>query len=115
MKLSAPWNLTISTNSVCEVSIRCVTVAQREVNRAWGLSVSAQEEFDNKYISSTEVCQQLGIHRTTVLLALKSGRLPVPIMLRRPNGQPQILLWERAPLLPILAEWKQARAGRAVA
>ena len=77
--------------------------------------MSAQQEFDNKYISSTEVCQELGIHRTTVLLAIKSERLPEPIMLRRPNGQPQILLWERAPLLPILADWKQARAGRASA
>lgn len=77
--------------------------------------MSAQEEFDQKYISSTEVCQEVGVHRTTVLLALKTGRLPDPIVLRRPNGQPQILLWERIPLLPILDEWKQARSGRAVA
>lgn len=77
--------------------------------------MSAQEEFDKKYISSTEVCQELGVHRTTVLLALKTGRLPDPVVLRRPNGQPQILLWERAPLLPILADWKQQRAGRASA
>jgi len=77
--------------------------------------VSAQLEFDNKYISSTEVCQQLGIHRTTVLLALKTGRLPDAIVLRRPNGQPQILLWERAPLQPYLADWAANRAQRATA
>src|SRR3546814_1019806 len=49
--------------------------------------MSAQQEFDNKYISSTEVCQHLGIHRTTVLLALKTGRLPDPVVLRRPRSE----------------------------
>lgn len=77
--------------------------------------MSAQLEFDNKYISSTEVCQQLGIHRTTVLLAIKTQRLPPPICLNRPNGTPQILLWERAPLQPILADWAANRAQRATA
>ncbi len=77
--------------------------------------MSAQKEFDEKYISSTVVCQQLGIHRTTVLLALKTGRLPDPVVLRRPNGQPQILLWERGPMVPILAEWAANRAQRATA
>ena len=77
--------------------------------------MSAQLEFDKKYISSTEVCQQLGVHRTTVLLALRTGRLPDPIVLRRPNGTPQIMLWERASMLPALAEWSKAREERASA
>lgn len=77
--------------------------------------MSAQQEFDNKYISSTEVCQQLGVHRTTVLLALRTGRLPDPIVLRRPNGQPQIMLWCRETIAPLLTEWAQARAERASA
>lgn len=77
--------------------------------------MSAQEEFDNKYISSTEVCQQLGVHRTTVLLALRTGRLPAAIVLKRPNGQPQILLWERASMLPVMEQWAETRAQRASA
>lgn len=75
--------------------------------------MSAQLEFDEKYITSTEVCQTVGVHRTTVLLALKTGRLPEAIVLRRPNGQPQILLWEREAMLPVLAEWATSRAQRA--
>lgn len=77
--------------------------------------MSAQVEFDKKYITSTEVCQQVGVHRTTVLLALRTGRLPEAIVLRRPNGQPQILLWERDVLAPILADWSNTRAQRASA
>lgn len=77
--------------------------------------VSAQQEFDNKYISSTEVCQQLKIHRTSVLLAVRTDRLPPPIVLRRPNGDPQLMLWERHILIPILAEWHRTRAQRATA
>lgn len=77
--------------------------------------MSAQNEFDKKYISSTEVCQELRVHRTTVLLALRTGRLPDAIVLRRPNGTPQILLWERDVLAPVLADWKANRAQRASA
>jgi len=80
-----------------------------------GGSVSAQQQFDEKYISSTEVCQELRVHRTTVLLATRTGKLPPPIVLRRPNGDAQIMLWERQSLLPVLADWKQARADRASA
>lgn len=83
--------------------------------RAWGLSVSAQDEFDKKYISSTEVCQTLGIHRTTVLHATRSGKLPDPVVLRRPNGQPQILLWCRETITPILTDWSNARAQQRAA
>lgn len=74
--------------------------------------MSAQQEFDDKYISSTEICQQVGIHRTTVLLAIKTGLLPTPIVIRRPNGDPLILMWERAIAAPILAEWRATRAQR---
>lgn len=81
----------------------------------WGLSVSAQEEFDRKYISSTEICQQMRIHRTTVLLAVKTDRLPAPIVIKRPNGDPHIMLWERATIQPHLTDWAANRAERASA
>lgn len=77
--------------------------------------MSAQLEFDNKYISSTEVCQQLKVHRTTVLLALRTGRLPDAIVVRRPNGEPHIMLWERDIIQPYLTEWAANRAQRATA
>ncbi|MAS67328.1 MAG: hypothetical protein CMK82_11110 [Pseudomonadales bacterium] len=83
--------------------------------RAWGLSVSAQIEFDKKYITTTEVCLLLKVHRTTVLLALRTGRLPEAVTIRRPNGEPQIMLWERDAIAPYLAEWSKARAERASA
>lgn len=85
----------------------------REQYHAWGLSVTAQIEFDNKYISSTEVCQRMNVHRTSVLLALRTGRLPEAIVVRRPNGEPHILLWERVAIEPHLVEWANNRAERA--
>lgn len=75
--------------------------------------MSAQEEFDKKYMSTTEVCLQLKVHRTTVLLALRTGRLPDAIVLRRPNGEPQVMIWERETIQPYLTEWAANRAQRA--
>lgn len=74
--------------------------------------MSAQLEFDKKYISSTEVCQRMKVHRTSVLLALRTGRLPEGIILRRPNGQPHIVLWERETVEPHLVAWATNRAER---
>ena len=74
--------------------------------------MTAQQEFDNKYITSSEICQVLGIHRCTVLLAIRTGRLPEGIIIRRPNGVPQIQLWERDVVAPILVDWSKDLVAR---
>ena len=75
--------------------------------------VSAQQQFDNNYVTSIEVCATLGIHRTSVLLAIRTDRLPEPIKINRPNGTPLVLVWERDVIAPYLADWSKARAERA--
>ena len=38
--------------------------------------MSAQKQFDKKYITSSEICNTLEVCRTTLLQARRSGRLP---------------------------------------
>lgn len=73
---------------------------------------AAQQEFDSKYITSTEICQTLKIHRCTVLMAVRSGRLPEPIIIRRPDGAPHILLWLRDEVVFKMADWAVSLAAR---
>jgi hypothetical protein len=73
---------------------------------------TAQDDFDAKYITSTEICQTLGIHRCTVLMAVRSGRLPEPIIIRRPDGAAHILLWLRDEVVFKMADWAVSLASR---
>jgi hypothetical protein len=75
--------------------------------------VSLQERFDETYISSTEICQRLDVHRTTVFHGSRAGKLPPErIVIRRANGDPHILLWIRAEAEPMMVEWAKAIASR---
>lgn len=67
----------------------------------------AQEEFDRKYITSSEVALLLGVGRSTVHHARREGRLPNAIML---PGQ-SMALWVRDDLQPHLAAWRRRRFG----
>lgn len=72
--------------------------------------MTAQEEFDKTYITSSEICRELGIHRATIVQGRKRGRLPEPITL---NGD-QLMIWKREVVRPYLDDWKaslQARRG----
>lgn len=61
---------------------------------------SAQEEFDRKYISSSEICKTLQISRPTLMSARKRGLLPDPIAIGN-----QIYLWERERVKENLDAW----------
>lgn len=74
--------------------------------------MSLQSQFDDTYISSTEICQRLGIHRTTVFNGIRAGKLPQGIMIRRADGSAHILLWIRAEAEPMMDEWAKAIASR---
>lgn len=69
----------------------------------------AQREFDERYITSSEIMDTLGVTRTTILLARRTGKLPDPI-----DIQGKIFIWEREKVKDYLAAWKvvlDARRG----
>lgn len=69
----------------------------------------AQREFDERYITSSEIMDTLGVTRTTILLARCTGKLPDPI-----DIQGKIFIWERDKVKDYLAAWKvvlDARRG----
>ena len=61
----------------------------------------AQREFDERYITSSEIMQSMGVTRTTILLARRTGKLPNPI-----DIQGKIYIWERDKVKPYLDAWK---------
>lgn len=75
--------------------------------------MTAQEEFDAKYVSSTELCRDLGVSRMAVMKARSRGALPEPVRVNRPNGDPHIMLWDREELAPYLDRWRAELEGRA--
>jgi hypothetical protein len=64
--------------------------------------MSAQKEFDKKYITSSEICSSLDVCRTTLLQARRTGRLPNGVSV----GDGQLYIWERDVVTPYLSAWK---------
>lgn len=64
------------------------------------MSSTAQVEFDQRYITAAEVMKKLGISRTQLLYARRTGRLPNPIVL---NGR--LFIWERKDIEHYLDAW----------
>lgn len=77
--------------------------------------MTPQEEFDAKYITSTEICTTLEVTRASVVNARERGDLPEPVRINRPNGDPHIMLWLRADAAPFVERWRvkltEARAS----
>lgn len=74
---------------------------------------TSQQEFDEIYITSSEIGQELGVCRATLVNARRRGLLPDPIVV---NGA-QIFIWKRDVVRPYLDAWKlmlQARRGELV-
>lgn len=72
---------------------------------------TAQQLFDERYITSTEMMASLGVTRTAIFNARRTGKLPDPI-----DVQGQIFIWERETVAPYLDAWKiilDARRGAA--
>lgn len=63
---------------------------------------SAQARFDRMYVTSSEICRDLGVTRPTVLQARRRGLLPDPI---RVCGD-AIYVWEREHVRPFLDAWR---------
>lgn len=68
-----------------------------------------QIEFDEVYVTSSEICERLDIQRSTLVLARQRGELPEPIVV---NGA-QIHIWKRADIdVPLEAYAVKLRARR---
>ena len=65
---------------------------------------SPQEVFNERYISSSEICKTLGVNRTNLHHKRKTGGLPGAIVI----GDQKIVLWERDFIAPYLSDWKVA-------
>lgn len=74
--------------------------------------MSLQAQFDETYISSTEICQTLGVNRSTVFNGVRAGKLPEGIIVRRANGGAHVMLWLRREAEPMMNEWAKAIASR---
>jgi hypothetical protein len=73
---------------------------------------TAQQRFERTYITSAEVCKEMGVNRTTVLAAKKCGLLPDPVIV----NDKLVCLWERERVRPYIDAWKlvlHARRGTA--
>ena len=69
---------------------------------------TSQQEFDEIYITSSEIGQELGVCRATLLNARRRGILPDPIVV---NGA-QIFIWKRNLLQPYLDRWRNVLQER---
>lgn len=62
-----------------------------------------QKTFDDNYITSSEICEELRLSRTSIANARKTGTLPNPIAV---NGL-HIFIWERKQVRPFINAWKE--------
>lgn len=63
---------------------------------------TAQQRFDIKYITSTEIASELQVSRTALVNARHRGLLPAPIAVNGTN----IYIWERSEVRPFVDAWK---------
>lgn len=74
---------------------------------------TAQQAFDETYITSSEIVKRLRTNRPTISQAPKRGLLPPPIVVNNSN----LHIWLRAEAEPMLRAWEAKlnakRAARA--
>lgn len=68
----------------------------------------AQERFDEVYITSSEIAEELKIERSTIVNARRRGLLPEPIIIKGIRA----FIWERNTVRPLLDAWKVSLASR---
>lgn len=71
-----------------------------------------QECFDDKYVTSTELCVDLKVSRVSVLNKRRAGGLPGGIEIQTRGGSTLVLLWEREHIKPHVDAWRKQLARR---
>lgn len=61
-----------------------------------------QQQFDEMFISSTEIYQRLNINRSALLYARKAQNWPEPISVKGLS----LHLWNREQVTPLIEEWE---------
>lgn len=75
------------------------------------MSPSPQQiDFDQKYITASEIATVCDVSRVTVHNARHRGILPNPILV----GPNMIFIWEREPLRPYIEQWRSQLASKDV-
>lgn len=69
--------------------------------------MTAQDEFNNHYITSSEIGRRLRITRTAVIRARQNGHLPDPIFVER-----HLTIWKRDAVEPHIIQWELRRKER---
>lgn len=68
----------------------------------------AQQLFDETYITGFEICQQLGIPRSTLLRARERAALPEPVLVPGVKA----FIWERSKVAAAIEAWKESLQAR---
>ena len=68
----------------------------------------AEEDFNNKYISSIEIASRMGVTRAAIMQARSDGRLPGSFSVC--GGV--VFLWERELVEPHIVKWDEIRKAR---
>lgn len=63
----------------------------------------AQKRFDETYITSSEICERLGVTRVALHVRKKGGHLPGGIMVNNSH----LLIWERSAIEPHIVRWEE--------
>lgn len=64
----------------------------------------AQREFDETYITGSEIMAKLDLTRASLMHARRTGKLPPAIEV----NEGRLFIWERATVQPYLDNWAQA-------
>lgn len=73
---------------------------------------SAQQEFDERYVSSTELCRILGVSRSSLVNRRAAGHLPGAIEVRSSDGKIMQLFWERIAVAPYVQAYREQLTRR---
>ncbi len=65
-----------------------------------------QDDFDARYVTSSELCIDLGVTRASVTNRRAAGGLPGAIEVRTRDGSIHLLLWVREDIAPHLERWR---------
>ena len=69
--------------------------------------MTAQKEFDDLYITSSEICRRLRITRASITSAKNKNQLPDPIMVEN-----HLTMWKRGFIEPYIEAWEKKRNAR---
>lgn len=93
------------------LTVRCLTRISAYITRFPGKKMSEtvhdtmREDFHRKYITSAEICKEVGVSKMSLMWARNSGWLPGEIFIQAGS----VLIWERDWIRSFIDAWKEDR------